>query len=132
MQNPLPKCTIHQRHSAGTTRVAAVKRRRRKIEEEVIKFASQMPCMKMGESIRTFMKMASPDGTLSNMSPPTCSTPVEHLEIGNNEWLKFCSSVKVTNYLMILYKMVKSEDVINIEQYQDRQARLRRHGVDHN
>jgi hypothetical protein len=85
----------------------------------------------MGESIRTFMKMASPDGTLSNMSPPTCSTPVEHLEIGSNEWLKFCSSVKVTNYLMILYEMAKSEDIM-IEQYQDRQARLRRHGVDHN
>jgi hypothetical protein len=65
------------------------------------------------------------------MSPPTCSTPVEHLEIGSNEWLKFCSSVKVTNYLMILYEMAKSKDIM-IEQYQDRQARLRRHGVDHN
>jgi hypothetical protein len=58
------------------------------------------------ESIRTFMKMASPDGTLSNMFPPTCSTPVEHLEIGSNEWLKFCSNVKVTNYLMI-YEMAR-------------------------
>ncbi len=84
----------------------------------------------LGESIRTFMKMASPDGTLSNMSPPTCSTPVEHLEIDSNEWLKFCSSVKVKNYLMI-YEMARSEDIM-IEQYQDRQARLRRHGVDHN
>ncbi len=84
----------------------------------------------LGESIRTFIKMASPDGTLSNMSPPTCSTPVDHLEIGSNEWLKFCSNVKVTNYLMI-YEMARSGDIM-LEQYLDRQARLRRHGVDHN
>jgi hypothetical protein len=113
--------------------VAAVKRRRRKIE--LIRRSDQI-CNPndmheaLGESIRTFMKMASPDGTLSNMSPPTCSTPVEHLEIDSNEWLKFCSSVKVKNYLMI-YEMARSEDIM-IEQYQDRQARLRRHGVDHN
>jgi hypothetical protein len=84
----------------------------------------------LGELIRTFMKMASPDGTLSNMSPPTCSTHVEHLEIGSNEWLKFCSNVKVANCLMI-YEMARSGDIM-IEQYLDRQARLRRHGVDHN
>jgi hypothetical protein len=84
----------------------------------------------LGESIRTFVKMASPDGTLSNMSPPTCSTPVENLEIGSNEWLKFCWNVKVTNYLMI-YEMARSGNIM-IEQYRDRQARPRRHGVDHN
>jgi hypothetical protein len=31
--------------------------------------------------------MASPDGTLSNMFPPMCSTPVKHLEISGNEWI---------------------------------------------
>jgi hypothetical protein len=51
----------------------------------------------LGEAIRTFMKMASPDGTLLNMSPPTCSTPVKHLEIGGYEWLKLSSNVKFTN-----------------------------------
>jgi hypothetical protein len=52
------------------------------------------------------------------------------LEIGSNEWLKFCSNVKVTNYLLIS-EMARSGDIM-IEQYLDRQARLRRHGVDHN
>jgi hypothetical protein len=51
----------------------------------------------LGEVIGTFMKMASPDGTLLNMSPPTCSTPVKHLEIRGYEWLKLSSNVKFTN-----------------------------------
>jgi hypothetical protein len=51
----------------------------------------------LGEAIRTFMKMASPDGTLLNMSPLTCSTPVKHLEISDYEWLKLSSNVKFTN-----------------------------------
>lgn len=28
----------------------------------------------------TFMKMASPLGTLTNMSPPTCSIPAKHMK----------------------------------------------------
>jgi hypothetical protein len=47
----------------------------------------------LGEASRTFMKTASPDGTLSNMFPPTCSTPVKHLEISVED---ICTNVKVT------------------------------------
>ncbi len=31
--------------------------------------------------IMTFMKMASPDGTLSNMFPPRNSTPIMHTQL---------------------------------------------------
>jgi hypothetical protein len=104
--------------------VTGVKRRRRRTteqeeEEEGIKFASQNAMHEaLREAIGAFMKMASPDGTLLNMSPLTCSTPVKHLEISGYEWLKLSSNAKFTNSSMI-YEMARSEE------YLDGQARLR-------
>jgi hypothetical protein len=84
MQNPLQKADNSS--TTLSSNYTTVRRRRRKgtTTQRKTKF-------------RTFMKMVSPDGTLSSMFPPTCSTPAKHLEIASNDWLKLWSNVKVTN-----------------------------------
>jgi hypothetical protein len=69
-------------HKEGEREENTRRRRRRRIDQ-ICKPNAIHEALR--EAIMTFMKMASPDGTLSNMFPPMCSTPVKHLEIGSNE-----------------------------------------------
>jgi hypothetical protein len=70
-------------HKEGEREENTRGRRRRRRIDQICKPNAIREALR--EAIMTFMKMASPDGTLSNMFPPMCSTPIKHLEIGGNE-----------------------------------------------